>query len=272
MQYKSHPDDLAMIAGMTTKILVNVAVIRSRRILTISEFSKKEIVKFTSALPDKITSILLAAAPAFKHLARKDNRQDTAPPAIVGKKPYILCVANTYPHKNVHVLVDAFAAILDKIEHNLVLVGLSRLGEEKVQKALDKVPDASRVLRLSRLSADDLTALYRGAALFVFPSLYEGFGLPVIEAMMSGTPVVTTKKGSIPEIGGDFVVYADPPDAQSIAERMVEVLHWDADRLSRWVQRAKDHAMIFTWEKTAKETMKALKQGAGLGNRCNKSS
>jgi len=262
MQYKSYPEDLSMIARMMTDILVNAAAKRSRRILTISEFSKKEIVKHTSALPDKIVSVLLAAAPALKRLARKDNEQDPAPPAIAGKSPYILCVANTYPHKRVHLLVEAFADILEEIKHNLVLVGLPRLGEEKVKKALDRVPENGRVLRLSRLSADELAAVYRGADLFVFPSFYEGFGLPVLEAMMAGIPVITTKKGSIPEVGGHHVVYADPPATKTIAEHILKVLGWTQRQRRVWVQQAATHASAFTWEKTARKTMAVLERAA----------
>ena len=265
MQYKTHPDDLSFLARIVTDILIRVSVKRSAGIITISEFSKKEIVKYTLAPPDKIHAILLAAAPEFAvtdtDITHEDNAVCSFP--MLGQRPYILSVANTYPHKNMHTLIDAFGKIMGNIAHNLVIIGLPRLGEEKVKKAIDGLSDPSRVIRLSRLSRGDLAMLYNRADIFVFPSLYEGFGLPILEAMISGIPVVTTKRGAIPEVGGNYAVYADPPDAQTIAARIMEIVRWDPEQRADWVQRAKIHTLDFTWEKTAEEVMKVLEHSAG---------
>jgi glycosyltransferase involved in cell wall biosynthesis len=260
MQYIIHPEDLTLSARLATRILVRAAARCCNRIIAISEFSKNEIANHTSAEPSRIKVVHNGVDTSM--FGTTPKKYPNGYPSIeIKKAPYILSVANTYPHKGIHILVDAFGEIMDSIENNLVLVGLSRLGEGRVKKAINRLEDKNRIIRLSKLSTDKLAALYRGADLFVFPSLYEGFGLPVLEAMMAGTPVVTTRMGSIPEVGGDHVVYADPPDAQSIANRMIEVLGWSPEQRLNWIQKAKVYASRFTWEKTARETMKVLKQG-----------
>ena len=267
MQYKRYPEDLSPIARIITHILVTAAAKRSQSILTLSEFSKKEIAQYTCASLDGIHATLLAAAPEFaRHAKAAENARHVPDGRMlrkqIGSKPYILSVANTYPHKGLHTLVDAFGKLEGRIGHRLVLVGLPRRGEPKVARAIEKLADPSRVVRMAKLSVDALAALYRYAELFVFPSLYEGFGLPVLEAMMAGTPVITTKKGSIPEVGGDVAVYADPPDAQTIAEQILNVLGWNRQQRCQWVKQAALHASTFTWESTAKRTMAVLTRAA----------
>jgi glycosyltransferase involved in cell wall biosynthesis len=145
------------------------------------------------------------------------------------------------------------------IEHDLVVVGCPGRGEETVRRALAALPDPHRVIRLSGLRAPVLAKLYRGADLFVFPSTYEGFGLPVLEAMMAQVPVITTTKGSIPEVGGDCAVYAEPPDPSNIADRIRTVLAWRPEQRTAWVARGEARAAKFSWEASAKKTMAVLK-------------
>jgi len=259
MQYKRHPEDLSTIARVTTDLLIISAAKISSRIITISEFSKKEIIRFTTAPPEKIHSILLAAASEFANPLREDAGRNDAALQKLNGRPYILSVANSYPHKNLHTLVEAFSLIIHRVEHNLVLIGRPRLGEKRLQDAIHKISDKKRIIRIDRASTEALISWYRNADLFVFPSLYEGFGLPVLEAMMAGTPVVTTRMGSIPEVGGNHVVYVDPPDAGAIANRIFEVLNWDKKQRAFWVQNARIHADAFSWHITAKNTMEVLK-------------
>ena len=145
-----------------------------------------------------------------------------------------------------HALIESFGQILEKIPHQLVLVGKPRLGEPEVQKALRRMPDPSRIQRLLRVDYEDLFALYQGADLFVFPSLYEGFGLPVLEAMMSGVPVLTTRCGSIPEVGGDKVCYFDPTSSTDLARQIIQIVSWKSDyRKDRITAGAKTCLSVF---------------------------
>lgn len=249
MQYKHFPQDLSWLARLTTNILVQAcAVDRRKQILTISEYAKSDITLYTPARADRIKVTPLAANPDFQPLPHAD-------PA---RTPYLLCVANSYPHKAVDKLVRAYARVEDHIPHNLVLVGKPRLGEPAVQTALQTLKNPERVKRPSGLSRNELIALYQGADLFVFPSEYEGFGLPVLEAMQAGVPVLTTRCASIPEVGGDAVEYVDEPDPESLADRILHLLTETPEQRKQRIHKARMQAATFSWERCAADTLKVL--------------
>ena len=260
MQYKNHPDDLTFMARFSTHLLVSAAARQCDGIIALSEFSMSEIEKYTSAKKNKIEIVNGGVSQEFGESMPEAKRQKVLAALELNEWPYILTVGNTYPHKNSHVLIDAFHKIMNRIEHKLILVGQPHLGEKMVLKAVEAVPDKKRIIRLSGISRQQLIALYQGADIFVFPSLYEGFGLPILEAMMAGTPVVTTNMGSIPEVGSDKVIYAPTPDAQTIAACILDVFGWNRNRRSQWIKAAKEWAAIFTWEETAKKTIEFIKQ------------
>jgi glycosyltransferase involved in cell wall biosynthesis len=260
MQYKHYPQDLTFLARLVTDILVRVAVVRCRRVIAVSDFSRREIIHFTKANPEKVAVVHEAANPEFAKLLPDPTKQQRLKRLLPSQRPYILCVANTYPHKNVHALIDAFGQILEKIPHQLVLVGKPRLGEPEVQTALRNVTDPLRIQRLLQVDDDDLFSLYQGADLFVFPSLYEGFGLPVLEAMMSGAPVLTTRCGSIPEVGGDKICYFDHASSTDLARQMIQIVDWKSDDRKIRVMEAQKHASRFSWSQTALKTIECLEQ------------
>jgi len=249
MQYKRFPQDLTRLARMTTHALVQAAALDPRkRLLTISEFSKQEILLYTCARHERIHVTPLAADPDFAPSA----------PRCPVETPYILCVANSYPHKGVDLLVRAFARLEDQIPHKLVIVGKPRLGEDAVQSALPEVRRPERVQRVAGCSRPELIAWYRQADLFVFPSRYEGFGLPVLEAMQCGVPVLTTRYGSIPEVGGDAVCYADPADIPSFARAIADCLRRSEGERVRLIGEGLRRAGAFSWDRTASDTLRVL--------------
>jgi glycosyltransferase involved in cell wall biosynthesis len=254
MQYRRYPEDLAFLARIATDVLVRIAARRCEAIIAISEFSRMEILKFTHARKEFIRAVHLAADPAFAQPISEDIKRQRLKKLLISEKPYILCIANTYPHKNVHALVEAFGRILEKIPHQLVLVGKPRLGETEVQTAMRSVPDLSRVQRLLRVDYEDLVALYQGA------SLYEGYGLPVLEAMMSGVPVLTTRCGSIPEVGGDKVCYFDETNATDLSRHIIDIVYWKSDCRKKWVTEAQERAGQFSWQQTAAKTIECFKK------------
>lgn len=260
MQYKRYPQDLSYLARLATDILVRMAAARCRRIITVSDFSRQEIIRFTKVDPKKVTVAYEAADPAFARPLPEAMRRKRLRGFLSFENPYILCIANTYPHKNVHTLIEAFGRILEKIPHQLVLVGKPRLGESEVQTALRNVSDASRIQRLLKVDYEDLIALYQGADLFVSPSLYEGFGLPVLEAMMSGVPVLTTRCGSIPEVGGDKVCYFDQTSPTDLSRRILQIVSWEGNYRKQWVTEAQKHTVLFSWNQTAEKTIECFKK------------
>ncbi|MEI8138791.1 MAG: glycosyltransferase family 1 protein [bacterium] len=259
MQYKAFPQDLTFLSRFATDILVKAAAWRCNRVIAVSRFSQGEIVKYTSVNTDKIDTVYEAASPVFAVPLPKMERGRLVDRLIPPALPYLLCVAATYPHKNVQALVRAFGQLMDSIPHNLVIVGNARLGEPEVAKALDAISDPRRVIRLKKLSELELVALYQGCDVFVFPSLYEGFGLPVLEGLMAGTPVVTTRCASIPEVGGDVVQYFNPDDPKALSAAIQTVLDWsDTERQAR-ILKGRDFAKSFSWSATGAGTLRILR-------------
>ncbi len=250
MQYKRFPEDVSWLAARTMDVLYPAAARRSAAVVAISEFAKAEIVHFLGLPSDKVTVTLLAADSSFGVPAGP-------PPLDVQGAPYLLCVAHTYPHKNVDLLVRAFNRLAAEIPHRLVLVGKARFGEAAVATALRDSPPG-RVIRFPGLPWRELIALYQGADGFVFPSLYEGFGLPVLEAMQAGTPVLTTREASIPEIGGDAVRYADGRDEAAFAAALRTALRLPPAERARLIAAARTRAATFTWEASARRLWDVL--------------
>jgi len=246
MQYKRFPQDLSRVARWCTELLVQAAARHAGQLLAISEFSKREIQEFTPAPAERISVTPLAADGAFSLPQQVEPLLD---------EPYLLCVANSYPHKNVDQLIRAYAAVEEEIPQRLVWVGRPRLGEAAVEDALATLKHPERVLRLSGLSREQLIDLYQQADLFVFPSLYEGFGLPVLESLLAGTPVLCTRCGSLPEVGADMVHYYDPEQDDSLSQALRDVLREGPPQLpagvAEWTQG-------FSWERCAQQTLAAL--------------
>jgi glycosyltransferase involved in cell wall biosynthesis len=258
MQYKSHPEDLSLVARLTTDALVKMAAARCRRIIAISDFTKTEIVKYTSAEPARIDVTHLGVDDCFAKALPASKLAMARHRLAGGDGSYILCVSNTYPHKNIDAAVRVFGTLASEIPHRFVLVGQPRLGEPQVAAAWKGLDDQSRAIRHTRLSGSDLIALYQGANIFLFPSRYEGFGLPVLEAMMSGTPVVASPAASIPEVGGQDIVYADPESPRALADAVRAVLAWSPEHRRERVESAKRWASQFNWRSTAERTIKVF--------------
>lgn len=258
LQYREFPEDFSPLALLATKILVPIAVRVAKRIITLSSFSRDQILKVFAVSPEDVVPIHLAAAQEFGRQKDVQENSSRLTALVPGNDPYILCVANTYPHKNVHTLVRAFGMMKHRAKCRLVLVGGARRGEAMVQAAFDEIGGHDRVIRLESLSRADLVALYQGASVFAFPSLYEGFGLPVLEAMAGGIPVVTTERGPLREIGGDTVSYFDET-AAGLATQLDRVLSLSPEARVRIAASEQARAALFTWEKTADATVAVLR-------------
>lgn len=258
LQYKNHPDDLTTLERYTLDALVRMACRRCQAVIAVSQFSRDEIISYGFADAMKVFAVLEGVDSSFG--------EPVTDPLIVDefsrlgiKEPFILCVAHTYPHKNVHVLVDAFAKIAHKIPHSLVIVGKARLGETAMQVAMGKFPDPNRLLRIGQgVPFDLLRLLYQRADVFVLPSTYEGFGLPVLEAMMAGTPVITVRKASLSEVGGAYAHYIEDASIDSLADKIVEVTSINLSNQTETIDEAKKWAERFTWKGSANETMRIL--------------
>jgi glycosyltransferase involved in cell wall biosynthesis len=177
-------------------------------------------------------------------------------------RPYVLITGTLEPRKNLVRAIQAFAALPDDVRagHDLVLAGPRGWATGAIDEAITR--NAHLVRALGHVPEDDLPGLYAGATVFLYPSLREGFGLPVVEAMAAGTAVLTSSLSSLPEVGGDAVAYADPYDAGAIGARLEELLTDDGLRAAL-ERKGVERARTFTWERTARETLALLEQVSG---------
>jgi len=264
LQYRQFPQDFSPAARLALQTLVPWTARRAAGILTLSEFARRQILDALRLSPAHVAVTPLAADPSFGVLVPPDERRRRLSGLLPDGPPYVLCVANTYPHKNVPALLDAFARLRERIPHRLVLVGIAGRDEPQVCERMRRMPGRERVLRLHHLSHGQMVALYQGAAAFVFPSLYEGFGLPVLEALQAGTPLVASDAGPIPEVAGTATPCV-PGTAEALADALARVLALTPEDRQKRVAEGRRHAARFTWERTAATTLRALETAARAG-------
>jgi glycosyltransferase involved in cell wall biosynthesis len=234
---------------------------RSDRVLTVSEASKRDILHFFNVAPDKVVVVYNAiderfwVAPKEEDMARVRERYQL-------DHGFVLYVGNIKPHKNLVRLIEAFDELRKQggfDELKLLIIGdeISRL--PALRRAVHSHKLHKQVRFLGYLPDETLAILYRLAAVFVFPSLYEGFGLPPLEAMASGTPVVTSNVSSLPEVAGDAAVLVDPYDPHSIVDGIRRVLTDEAlaqELRMKGLVRARE----FSWERSVARTRELYKE------------
>jgi len=239
---------------------------RSDRILTVSEASKRDILHFFNVPPDKIDVIYNAFDERFMIDPDEESVKRVRERYQLQQR-FVLYVGNIKPHKNLVRLIEAFAELRqgELSDVKLLIIGdeISRL--PSLRRAVHSLKLHKHVRFLGYQPDDTLAMLYRLASLFVFPSLYEGFGLPPLEAMASGTPVVTSNVSSLPEVTGDAAVLIDPHDVESLVHGMRRVLTdtaLAAEMRRRGLQRARE----FSWERSVARTREVY-QKVGCASR-----
>jgi glycosyltransferase involved in cell wall biosynthesis len=225
------------------KFLIPKVVKSSRRIITVSEFSKKEIISILNVPEKKVEVVYNAVSEKFKY-----------DPSIT-KENYILAVSSLDPRKNFKNLILAFKKLNLK-DYGLIIVG----SENKVfsnTEIKDLIKEIPNVEFTGYVSDDKLVKLYQQAKLFVYPSLYEGFGLPPLEAMACGTPVVVSNTASLPEVCGDAAYYVNPYDVNDIAKG-IEIVLKDDELQKELMQKGLKMVKLFSWEKSAKKIINII--------------
>jgi glycosyltransferase involved in cell wall biosynthesis len=236
---------------------------RLDHIITVSGFSRDDIVKFSGVPGSRVSVIHLAADSAV--FTPAEDRQAAA--ARMGEKygfkpPYILYISRLeHPGKNHNTLIKAFGA-LRKAETipsmRLVLPGPDKERAEEIHREAETSPAAADIVFPGFIDAEDLADFYRGAELFVLPSYFEGFGLPVLEAMACGTPVITSTAASLPEVSGPHTPHFDPDNVQALQEAIAGILA-NEERRSELSQAGLAWAADFSWEKTTEKTLEVFR-------------
>jgi glycosyltransferase involved in cell wall biosynthesis len=233
-------------------------------VLTVSQSSKQDIIRYFGFNADRIQVTPLASRYTANYLTKQlTDAQKTRLKQASGydfTQPYILFVSTIEPRKNITGLIAAFDALKQNyhLEHQLVLIGQKGWRYEPIFDRIARSPYQAQIHHLSYLS-DELVALfYAQAAVFVYPSHYEGFGLPVLEAMTLGAPVVTTNTASLPEVAGNAAVLVPPDDDQALAEGILAVLS-DGELRDRLIHSGYQQAQAFSWQQTAQLTLNAYR-------------
>lgn len=224
-------------------------------IIADSQNTKEDVIKFLEISQDKISVVHLAAGDQFRPIESEKIESILEKHKI--KKPYILSVATQEPRKNIQNLLDVFKKINENLKYKnqnlqLVLTGKFGWGENlKFQE---------NVIATDYVTDDDLVALYSGCRVFVYPSLYEGFGLPVLEAMACGAPVITSKNSSMAEIAKDTAILVDPRSEGQLKNAIEMALDLKLADYQKFVNASLTRARKFSWSKTAKQTLALYKE------------
>lgn len=229
---------------------------RIRRIITISQFSRERLLDYCQVAPEKIVVIPQGVDQRFQPLSREVIAETRAQLQLPER--YILFVGNLAPRKNLLRLLEAWSIVSPRFSDvSLVLVGAAN---QVFRDAGLRQPPPS-VITAGYVADEYLPAVYGGAECFAFPSLYEGFGLPVLEAMACGIPVLSSNVTSLPEVAGDAALLVDPYDVEALAAGLDQLL---ADEVLRQdlSRRGLERAAQFTWERTATATWQVLEETA----------
>jgi glycosyltransferase involved in cell wall biosynthesis len=236
---------------------------RQQRIITVSSSTRSDVLSRTSVSADRVSVVpngvdLSRYAPLDEASARE------AALRLGLREPYLLYVARLeHPGKNHVTLLEAFARLRAAgLPHKLVLAGPRWNGAEAIDAAVARLGLAEHVVFTGFVAGDDLPGLYAGAAAFVFPSLYEGFGIPLLEAMACGIPSCVANVSSLPEVAGDAALLFDPRDPAAIASALQRLLTDDLLR-ARLRARGLKRCAEFTWERSAGGVLEACRAAAG---------
>jgi len=243
------------------------SVNKAHHVLADSRATKDDLIELYSTSPDKITVLYSGVDPRFTPEPERGEAERIRQRYKLGHQPFILAVGALHPRKNYSRFIAAFAKIADvsrrmdgrPINHNLVIVGEQGWLFDSIIADVARLGIRTRVIFPGFADDQDLPALYRAADLFVFPSLYEGFGLPPLEAMACGTPVVTSNVSSLPEVVGDAGMTVDPTDTDALARAMSQVLQ-DSRLRQQMIERGLARAADFTWQRAARQLCQVYRQ------------
>ncbi|GMR04382.1 MAG: glycosyltransferase family 1 protein [Thermodesulfobacteriota bacterium] len=240
-------------AYLYAKVMIGFAARNAGKIITVSNYSKDEIVKHLKIDPGKVVVIHNGVSGIYRPEESEEKLK-----GLLGKynidASYILYVGNHQERKNLLGLIRAYSLLRLKKDFLLVIAGKTDARKEKTYRAVEELGLGQRVRFIGEVPEEELPVLYSAASLFVFPSFYEGFGLPPLEAMACGTPVVTSNATSLPEVVGEAALKVEPGDATALSSAMESILS-SRDLSAELHEKGFERAALFNWEDTAKKTL-----------------
>jgi glycosyltransferase involved in cell wall biosynthesis len=236
------------------------SVKRATRVIAVSEGTKRDIVELLDVAPEKIAVTPLGVDERFRPLEKEALATFRHQAGIEG--PFALFVGTLEPRKNLPRLVEAFSMIAEEVPHDLMVIGPEGWLTSEIRETSARLLDRGRLQFRGFVPDGQLPAWYSACDLFAYPSLYEGFGLPALEAMACGAPVLTSCVSALPEVVGDAALPVSPTDVQAIAEGMKRLL-LDSELRRDLQRRGIERSKTFTWARTAELTVKLYREAAG---------
>lgn len=250
----THGPLIYRVKSLGLKLAVWSIVKNSSKILVPSEFVKKQLIDQWKVKEDKITVTYEGVDESFLNLIKSRQQNDFQKVAkkFVIQKPYLFYVGNAHPHKNIPLLIGVFNELKNKFFRlSLVLSGPDNYFWQNFKKMFSP----RGCIYTGFVTDSELVELYKNAAAFIMPSLEEGFGIPILEAMACGCPVVSSKAASLPEVGGDAAIYFDPKDKEDMIKKIEQVLIDEKLRVELVYKGLKRYQQ-FSWKKMAEQTLK----------------
>jgi len=263
VSYLTHPEFFPFSELIKMKLLMPYSIKKAKKIITVSNFSKMEILEKYGDIDEKICTIHNGVDEQFKPAAEAEILKVLAKHKI--SRPYILSVSNLQPRKNLHGLIRTFSRILKKNKDfpcSLVITGKKLWLYDEIFSAIEPATK-EKIYFTDYVENNDLVALYSGAEMLVYPSFYEGFGLPVLEAMACGCPVIASCKSSLPEVVGNAGILVDPYNQQELSLAIL-TLHQDRNLQKELKEKGIKQSRKFSWIECAKKTVEVYKNIVSL--------
>lgn len=259
LTYLIHPEFLSKHKYLYYRYFVPISIYKTDKIIAVSENLKKDILRFFRVPQDKIEVICCGVdeiyRPVEKNIAKNEVRQ-----RFGIYDDYILYVGTIEPKKNLKRLIEAYFFLRkDTNRYKLVIAGPKGWLYNEIYKTIKRLNIDNDIIFTGHLYSSDLLFLYNAASVFVYPSLYEGFGLPVVEAMACKTPVVTSNTPALREVAEEAAIFVDPLDTKSLSKSITEVLE-NPSLQENLIARGLKRARQFSWEEAAQRTLKLYMQ------------
>lgn len=260
--YEHFPASFPPLQALRCKLTIPNSIRRADHVLTVSQFSKRDIATRYHVDPDKITVTYHGADAIFRPLDRAASRAEVEKRYGVSG-PFILYVGRVQARKNVPRLVEGFAQLKQRgAAHKLLIVGPKDYQFDQLLRTIERTQAAQDIVFTGYVPAEELPVLFNAGELFVYPSLFEGFGLPVVEAMACGTPVITSRGSSLEEVAGDAAWLIDPYETESLTAGLEKLLGDPALRAA-FARKGLERSKHFSYEAAARQVMQLYER---LGN------
>lgn len=251
VNYLGHSGRRTPVGRRAFQFFVEKSVKKASHVITISNFSRGEIMRHLGVPPEKVSVVYCAARE--QALAPPAGSAQQSEAALDIPQPFMIAFSSLSAHKNIARLIAAFAQISSEVPHSLVLIGHMPEKSAAIKAELQRAGD-DRIHFTGFIPDEEVDALMKRASLFAFPSLYEGFGLPILDAQEAGVPIACSNVAALPEVAGEGAILFDPLSVDDMAEKLKRAL-LDVDLRQSLTRKGRENAAHFSWDKAARETV-----------------